>query len=156
MDSTTWGMPKNPIMMGMNGMPPKSSGLPKVIRCQAVSSSLPTMPMASPKMPPTQPFMARSAPVSAPEIRTPKSPTRQNSAEVNPNASSVKSGVKKARHPIPKRVPMTEAAREIVMAWAPLPAMARGKPSCTDEAFAGVPGMPIRIAEREPPDTPPT
>ena len=30
--STTWGMPKKPIMIGMNGMPPNSSGLPKVRR----------------------------------------------------------------------------------------------------------------------------
>ena len=133
--SITWGMPKNPIMIGMKGMPPKSSGLPKVMRCQAVSSSVPTMPMARPKIPPTQPLSAMSPPVSAPDIRTPKSPIRKNSAEVNFRASSVKRGVKKARQPIPKSVPMMEAIRNMVMAWAPLPG------HCEREAILGGRGV---------------
>ena len=57
---------------------------------------------------------------------------------------------------MPKRVPITEAIRDMVMACAPFPAMASGKPSSVAAALAGVPGMPIRTPESEPPETPPT
>jgi len=60
--------------------------------------------------------------VSVPEISTPKSPSRQNSAEVNFRARFVRRGVKKARQMIPNTVPITEAARAMKIACAPCPA----------------------------------
>ena len=113
-------------------------------------------PMQMPNTPAIHPLIGWSAPVRVPEISTPKSPRRQNSAEVKLRASRVRSGVSAARHRMPNRVPRMLAVRAMKMACMPRPRKASGKPSRVVEALAGVPGIPIMMAEREPPETPPT
>jgi hypothetical protein len=60
-------------------------------------------------------------------------------------------GAIRARKATPMKVPITEAEVAIPMASPARPARASGNPSRVVAAFAGVPGIFRRIAEREPP-----
>jgi hypothetical protein len=117
---------------------------------------MPTCDNSNPKKPAIHPLRGSLGAVNAPQIVIPKIASHANSQEPNIKAIRPKRGAIVKIDKTPIKEPIAEAVVAVLRAVAPCPDLARGYPSRVVAAFAGVPGILIRIAERDPPYIAPT
>ncbi len=81
----------------------------------------------------------------------PKIASQKNSNDWKRSAASARNGAIVASRIMPMKLPRNEPAVAMPIAWPASPRRARGWPSRTVAALAGVPGMLSSIALRLPP-----
>jgi len=138
-------MARNPISMGIRPIPSNNSALPKVRRGEPVIGSSPMQASRTPAAIAATPFQELPR---CSEIRLSSAKNTRIAYSAGPNriATAARTPAPKIRTMSENESPNTEANRTVCMAFPPFPRRARGLPSMTVAAAAGVPGVRSRMA----------
>ncbi len=117
-------------------------------------SSMPTRERRTPIHPERSPFQI-SEPLTDEMMDSPKTASVKNSAGPKLIVNSATAGAPTRRTIALKIPPNVDATSAIIKAFLAFPCFARGYPSSIVAAAAFVPGVPIRIALIDPPNSPP-
>src|SRR5699024_9677108 len=146
--------PNKPINAGTKFIPFIRFCVPKVNLGAAVVGSIPIIATRWPKHAVITPFNGESA-ETLEMIRKPNIVNAKNSGAPNCKAILANKGEKKVRVRTLNKPPNVEATTTVLIALPTSPFCAKGYPSKTVAAAAGVPGIRIRIEATEPPNVPP-